>query len=86
MLSYKDEQMVWLLEGISKGFCTPPTCATHEGLHYTPEEQEVVESDDFDSCCPTVVRLPYDLDHAKAIKANANNPEPLWLSETGGLE
>lgn len=45
----------WLQHGIERGFCSPSTCATHDGLPYTEEEQ--VEWEGGGDPCVHVVRL-----------------------------
>lgn len=45
----------WLNYGIARGWCSLPSCATHDGVDWTHEE-ELAWDDGFDPCA-TVVRL-----------------------------
>lgn len=43
----------WLVEGVSRGYCSPPVCNTHDGLPSEGDEDELWE-EGFDPCIPAV--------------------------------
>jgi hypothetical protein len=58
----------WIEYGFEQGFCSPPVCATHDGIPTSRVEDE--EADDGIDGCWWVVRLYDDAAHRKAIEEN----------------
>jgi hypothetical protein len=56
--------------GISRGWCGPPVCYTHDGLPMSEDEIEEFESND---PCMHMIRLYQDDTHKKAVE-DAHSP------------
>lgn len=63
----------WLTIGRDNQFCTPPTCAEHDGILFSEEER--TELDDAGELCYAVVRIFHSDDHAKEVEHD--NPDKL---------
>lgn len=59
----------WIRFGFEQGFCSPPVCATHDGIPTSRVEDEETE-EGIDGCWH-VVRLYDDVAHRKAVEANS---------------
>lgn len=57
----------WMAYGITKGWCGPPVCYTHDGLPMTEEE---FSTDDLDGFCIHIVRMYEDGEMKKEIEEN----------------
>jgi len=66
----------WLAEGIKKSWCSPPVCATHDGLPSTAEEDELWLEED---PCQFVIR-PYASVAERGL-VEANHPPSVWRNE-----
>ncbi|MFZ9715859.1 MAG: hypothetical protein ACO3CH_00180 [Ilumatobacteraceae bacterium] len=58
----------WIAIGISKGWCGPPVCYTHDGLPTTAAEDE--EFEDGSDPCMHIIRLYEDGAHQQAVADN----------------
>lgn len=61
----------WAKYGWLKGWCSPPMCATHDGLPTSYQEEE--QMFDGDDICIHIIRLYDDAQHASEI-VDANSP------------
>lgn len=59
----------WIKFGFEQGFCSPPVCATHDGVPSSRVEDE--EWEDGMDGCQHIVRLYEDTPHRKAVEANS---------------
>lgn len=58
----------WLEIGIRQGFCTPPTCDTHEGLPMTLFEQD--DWEEGNDICIHILRLCETKEQQESIEMN----------------
>lgn len=58
----------WLQIGISRDWCGPPVCLTHDGI--PSSEAEDNEEYDGEEPCLHAVRLYTDANHRAAVEAN----------------
>ena len=58
----------WIKMGYDLGYCTPPVCATHDGVPSTATEDE--QWDQGDEACIHVVRVHNTLEEKKSVEAN----------------
>lgn len=56
----------WVLFGMTKGWCGPPVCATHDAVPSSEQEDEEFEMRD---PCIHIVRLYEDDEMKKAVEA-----------------
>jgi len=63
----------WAQYGIEKGWATPPSCATHDGIPYTEAEDLAWEQGE-DPCIHIIrlVETPEDLEDIKRNNQNLN--------------
>jgi hypothetical protein len=59
----------WIKYGYDEGFCSPPVCATHDGIPATASEDE--EFDEGNDPCIHGVRLYSDLQMKNGCEANS---------------
>ena len=64
----------WLRIGVQNGWCSPPVCATHDGVPST--EKEDTDFDEGDDPCVFVIRV-YEDDEVKAM-VEKNHPPSVW--------
>lgn len=58
----------WIRYGVLKGWCTPPVCATHDGIPQTREEDESWENGE--DPCVHVIRPYYDDEERRQVEEN----------------
>ena len=58
----------WIKIGYDLGYCTPPVCATHDGIPSTATEDE--QWDQGDEMCIHVVRVHNTIEEKKSVEAN----------------
>jgi hypothetical protein len=58
----------WIKMGYDLGYCTPPVCATHDGVPSTATEDE--QWDQGDEACIHVVRVHNTIEEKKSVEAN----------------
>ena len=58
----------WIKMGYDMGYCTPPVCATHDGIPSTATEDE--QWDQGDEMCIHVVRVHNTIEEKKSVEAN----------------
>ena len=58
----------WIKIGYDLGYCTPPVCATHDGIPSTATEDE--QWDQGDEACIHVVRVHNTIEEKKSVEAN----------------
>ena len=58
----------WIKMGYDMGYCTPPVCATHDGIPSTATEDE--QWDQGDEACIHVVRVHNTIEEKKSVEAN----------------
>lgn len=71
----------WLQYGISKGWCGPSVCYTHDGLPLTHREDLDFEESD---PCVNIIRLYDDVTQKKEVEEN-HSPS-IWRASNSGLE
>lgn len=69
----------WLQEGLSKGWCGPAVCATHDGVPMTEGEEDFME----DSCIH-IIRLYKDVVEKRLVEQN-HSPS-VWRATNSGFE
>lgn len=71
---YRPDFNEWINEGMSRGWCGPPVCHTHDGLPLS--DIESVELNEFDDICIHIVRL-YSSDFEKFDVESDHSPS-IW--------
>ena len=64
----------WMEIGLSRGFVGPPICSTHDGIPYTPDEEQDFENGD--DPCVHVIR-PYR-SHWEREQVEQNHPPSVF--------
>lgn len=64
----------WLKVGVSRGWCGPAVCNTHDGIPMSEDEDERFESGE--DPCVHIVRLYPDARTRTAVESN--HPPSLW--------
>lgn len=64
----------WISIGLSRGWCGPPVCYTHDGLPMSDEEDAMWA--DGDDPCQHIIRLYEDEEHKAAVE-KAHSPS-MW--------
>lgn len=57
----------WLAHGWQQGWCSPPVCAVHDGIPYSPEEDDAMDGGD--DPCVHVLRLYETTEQRLAVEA-----------------
>ena len=71
----------WLQQGLSKGWCGPAVCYTHDGLPLTHKEE--IEFESYDPCV-NIIRL-YE-DPTQKTEVEENHSPSIWRATNSGLE
>ena len=72
----------WIKTGYDLGYCTPPVCATHDGIPSTATEDEQWEEGD--DPCLHIVRLYNGIEEKKSVEANYS--PAVWRASNLGWE
>lgn len=72
----------WLQVGLTKGWCGPAVCQTHDGIPIS--EREDAEFEDGNDPCINIIRLYEDKEQKAAVEA-AHSPS-IWRATNSGFE